>query len=70
MSNSTIKTSHPYLRLRHLWLSLLMLLVGTNSTLAQVAKIGTTEYATLQAAINAAESGATIELLQNVDATG
>lgn len=55
MSHSTNKISHPYLRLRHLWLSLLMLLVGTNSTLAQnVAKVGETEYATLQAAFNAA----------------
>ena len=49
MSNSTIKTSHPYLRLRHLWLSLLMLLVGTNSTLAQnVAKVVTTEYSNIE----------------------
>ena len=70
MSNSTIKTSHPYLRLRHLWLSLLMLLVGTNSTLAQnVAKVGTTEYATLQAAVDAAQQSGgsqTINLIGNV----
>ena len=69
MSNSTIKTSHPYLRLRHLWLSLLMLLVGTNSTLAQVAKVGTTEYATIEEAVEAWGPGKTLTLLSNVTTT-
>lgn len=60
---------------RHLWLSLLLLvgvtaiavpgLNGTNES--SVAKIGDTEYATLQEAINAAGSDATIELLRDVD---
>gem|GEM_PF-2698283 len=39
------------------------------STSAQVAKIGSTEYATLQAAFNAAEDGDEILLLADVDAT-
>ena len=60
---------------RQLWLSLLLLvgvaaiavpgLNGTNS--GNVAKVGDTEYATIEEAIAKAEAGATIELLQDVD---
>lgn len=68
-----------FLNLRKLWLSLLLLVGATAIAIpgiqeiaedGNVAKIGDTEYATLQAAIDAAESGSTIKLLQNVDATG
>ncbi|MBR4926040.1 MAG: hypothetical protein IKZ61_09850 [Prevotella sp.] len=62
---------------KYLWLSLLLLLVGATAIAipringinedSPVAKIGDNGYATLQAAIEAAESGATIELLQDVD---
>ncbi len=62
---------------KHLWLSLLLLvgataiavpgLNGTNS--GGVAKIGETEYATLQEAIAAATAEQTITLLANIDAT-
>ncbi len=45
------------------------LLVGTNAWADNVAKIGSTEYATLEAAFAAATTGQTIELLGNVNQT-
>ena len=63
------------INLRKLWLSLL-LLVGVTAIAVpgiqevmdgSVAKIGSTEYATLQEAINAAQNGETITLLSNID---
>ena len=42
---------------------------GAVVTAAGVAQIGTTKYETLQAAIDAAETGAVIELLQDIDLT-
>ena len=55
--------------LRYLCTFLLLWVAGVG--LAQnVAKIGTTEYATLQEAFNAAQDGETVTLLRNVDATG
>ena len=64
------------LNLRKLWLSLL-LLVGVTAIAVpgiqeiaedgNVAKVGNTEYATLQEAINAAQNGETITLLSNIN---
>ena len=45
------------------------LLIGTNAWADNVAKIGSTEYATLEAAFAAATTGQTIELLGNVNQT-
>ena len=63
---------------RQLWLSLLLMvgvaaiavpeLNGTNS--GNVAKIGNTEYETLQEAFYVAKNGQTVTLLDDVDATG
>ncbi len=47
-------------------LSLLLMVTGMAAA-QSVAKIGNTEYGTLLEAIKAAETGATIELLENVD---
>ena len=61
-------------RIRYFCLTLLVMVAGMAS--AQdvvenpVAQIGSKGYATLQEAIAEAQSGATIELLENVDATG
>ena len=50
---------------------LLLFALSTQWVQAQnVAKVGTTEYATLQAAFDAAQAGATVTLLDDVDATG
>lgn len=51
-------------------LSLLLLAIVTNAASAQnVAKIGSTEYATLQAAFNAAQAGDVVTLLGDYDAS-
>lgn len=62
---------------KYLWLSLLLLLVGATAIAipkingingindASVAKIGDTEYATLQAAVDAAQNGETVTLFAN-----
>ena len=48
---------------------LLTLMCSVMAWADNVAKVGTTEYPTVQAALNAAESGATVELLANVTET-
>ena len=64
--------------LRKLWLSLLLLVGATAIAVpgiqevmdGNVAKIGSTEYATLQAAFDAAQDGETVTLLSDYSATG
>lgn len=57
------------LALRKLWLSLLLLVGASTVAFAQnVAKIGSKEYETLQAAFNAATDGQTVTLLSDYNA--
>ena len=65
------------INLRKLWLSLLLLVGATAIAVpgiqevmdGNVAKIGSTEYKTLQEAFNAATDGDIVTLLQDIDAT-
>ena len=55
--------------MKKLFLIPLMAMLCTVMAWGNVAKIGNTEYATLQAAINAASAGQTVELIDNVTLT-
>ncbi len=67
------KARRPH-RMRYLWTCLIMLIAGTGVTLAgmldsNVAKVGDTEYATIEEAVAAWGPGKTLTLLQDVTTT-
>ncbi len=74
MKNLSENKAHRPHRMRYLWTCLLMLIAGTGVTLAgmldsNVAKVGDTEYATIEEAVAAWGPGKTLTLLQNVTTT-
>ncbi len=74
MQKISEKKMHRSSRMRYLWITLLMLLAGSGVTLAglldgNVAKVGNTEYATIEEAIAAWGPGKTLTLLKDVTTT-